>query len=101
VPARWIVAELKRSGLTIADFAAKYELSAWRVYYWRKRLAEPSTSSEPKAALVEVRLPVPSGSLGPSRIEIELACGRRLCVAETIDPQRLQRLLAALEAPSC
>lgn len=99
--ARWVIDELERSALTIAAFTAEYELSASRVYYWRKRLAEPPTAPEPKAALVEVRLPTRSDSPAPSRIEIELACGRRLCVAETIEPHRLQRLVMALEGQPC
>ena len=99
--ARWVVDALGRSALTIADFTAQYELPASRLYYWRNRLAEPRTAAVPTAALVEVRLSASSDPPAPSRIEIELASGRRLCVAEAIEPQRLQRLAMALEGHSC
>jgi len=99
--AQWVIDELGRCALTIADFTAKYGLPESRLYYWRKRLAKPSAAPAPTASLVEVRLPTRSHSPAPSRIEIELASGRRLCVAETIEPQRLQRLVEALEGQSC
>lgn len=97
--ARWIIDELGRSALTVAEFTSKYEFSASRLYYWRKRLGVLPTESEPKAGLVEVRLPTRDDV--PSRIEIELVGGRRLCVAGVIEPRRLQRLVMALEGQSC
>jgi hypothetical protein len=94
-----VVDELERSALTVADFTAN-ELSSSRLYYWLERLAAPPTATGPKAELVEVRLPTRRDLAGPSRIEIELASGRRLCGTPSALIIRLMRTRSPRLAPT-
>jgi hypothetical protein len=99
--ARWVLGELRRSGLSVQDFAAKHEVGSHRIYYWRERL---KTSALPTAQLVEVRMPEASAQRAPAssgRIEVELLGGRRLSVSEGIELQRLEALVRVLEGRKC
>ena len=99
--AQWVLAELKRSGLSTRSFAAKYKVGLKRIYYWRARLGTQGSSKEP-TRLVEVQVPLSSARVAPSmpasmHIEIALLSGRRLGVSESIDLGRLGALVALLE----
>jgi len=89
IQARWVIAELKRSKLSIRKFSAKYEVGLKRIYYWQARFNAPDSHKQGPARLVEVRVPQPAArSLTPptaTRIEIELLSGRRLSVSESVD----------------
>jgi transposase-like protein len=112
---RWRVPEaraaldaLAASGLSVSAFAEQEGLDKERLYRWRRRFARehkaearavttPATPATP--AIIELRAKT---SPSPRRaaiepVEIVLVSGVVLRVAETIDPARLARLVAALE----
>ena len=109
---RWRVPEaraaldaLAASGLSVSAFAEQEGLDEERLYRWqrrfaRERKAEPRTVT-PSAtpAIVELRAATsPSPRRGETAlVQIVLVSGVVLRVAETIDPARLARLVAALE----
>jgi hypothetical protein len=102
--ARWVIAELKRSGLSTKSFAARYRVGLPRIYYWHARFGAQEKTKQTPTRLVEVRMPPHSGArcdqpskLARPRIEIELLSGRRLRVLESVDLERLGALVALLE----
>lgn len=103
--ARSVLAALGASGLSLPEFARQKELQPQRLRAWRRRLARevrrparalrrvrPAPPAPP--ALIELR-PTPS-SRPNEPIEIVLASGVTLRVAETIDPAALAGLVSAL-----
>jgi hypothetical protein len=92
--ARSVFAALDASGLSLADFARREGLKLPRLRRWRHRLhAHEKRRQVAAPELIEIR---------PRRaepVEIVLASGRVLRVAETIDASALARLVAALERP--
>lgn len=101
--AKWVIAELKRSGLSTKSFAALYRIGLPRIYYWHARFEAQKTAKPAPTGLVEVRMPQPGAgfnqpsTLARARIEIELLSGRRLRVSESVDLERLGALVALLE----
>jgi transposase-like protein len=109
---RWRAAEaraalnaLAESGLSVSAFAEREGLDEERLYRWRRRFAREGKAEArivtPPAtpAIIELRA---ATSRSPRRVETEpveivLVSGVVLRVAETIDPARLARLVAALE----
>lgn len=96
----WVVAQWERSGLSVKDFAAQQELDLQRVYFWRKQ-SKPKPnrkrSDKARAKVVEVKLAPTAAPLATQRMDIELVSGRRLSVAEQIDVDVLERVVAMLE----
>lgn len=98
--ARSVLAALSASGLSLPEFANREELEPQRLRRWQRRLAREvrparRTVSTPPA-LIELR-PTPSPSPRRSEpIEIVLASGVVVRVAETIDAAALARLVTAL-----
>jgi len=101
--AQWVIAELKRSGLSPKSFAARYRVGLPRIYYWHARFGAQEKAKSAPPRLVEVQMPQSGvgGDQRPThartRIEIELLSGRRLRVSETVDLDRLGALVALLE----
>lgn len=102
--AQWVIAELKRSGLSTKSFAARYRVGLPRIYYWHARFGAQEKTKQAPTGLVEVRMPPQSGvrdarpsTLARPCIEIELLSGRRLRVLESVDLERLGALVALLE----
>jgi transposase-like protein len=91
--ARAARAALTASGLSPSGFARREGLDVERLYRWRRELAAEGRPAAPAPELIEIR-PRPAAS-----VEIVLASGRVLRVAETIDVAALARLVAALERP--
>ena len=101
--ARSVLAELAASGLSLHEFASQNGLEPQRLRRWQRRLARevrrPARAAGPAVpatpALIELR---PTASARPApTVEIVLASGVIVRVAETIDPATLARLVAALE----
>lgn len=103
--ARAVLAELAASGLSLPEFASLKGLEPQRLRRWQRRLAgEPRRPERPRAtrpavpapaALIELR-----STSSPRRtepVEIVLASGLVVRVAETIDPATVARLVTALE----
>jgi len=98
--ARSALAALAASGLSLDEFAQREGLQVQRLRRWSRRL----TKEDRRAAAVRpVRVVAPELiEIRPRRaepVEIVLASGRVLRVAETIDVAALARLVAALERP--
>lgn len=102
--ARSVLAAMTASGLSLPAFANREKLEPQRLRRWQRRLARdarPARSPRPvrrtvpaPPALIELR-PTPS----PRRaepIEIVLASGVVVRVAETIDPRVLAQMVTAL-----
>src|SRR4029077_1593585 len=84
--ARQALAELSRSGESILEFARRRGISAQRVYYWKKRIAE-------RAAPTFVAVPVAGGQAG--QIEI-IAHGVTIHVREDLGVERLAEIVEVL-----
>jgi hypothetical protein len=101
--AQWVIAELKRSGLSTKGFAARYRVGLPRIYYWHARFGAQEKAKPAPTGLVEVRMPQSGArcdrpsTLARARMEIELLSGRRLRVSESVDLDRLGALVALLE----
>jgi transposase-like protein len=83
--AREALAELARTGESIAGFARRRGVSGERVRYWRRRLADGA----PPAF---VAVPVASASAGPPQIEI-VAGSVTLRVREDVSLEHLSDLI--------
>lgn len=90
--ARAALEELAQSGLSIAKFAAIKGVSAQRVAYWKKRLAD---AAGPR--FVGIDVPTAMASAG-RRIEI-LLDGITMRVPENVDAERVGRLVEVLTRP--
>jgi hypothetical protein len=87
--ARAALEELAGSGVSIARFAASKGVSAQRIAYWKKRLAESVT---PRFVGVDVSTAVTSAG---GRIEV-LLDGITLRIPEGANPERVADLIDAL-----
>lgn len=86
--AREALAELSRSGESIAEFTRRRGISAQRIYYWKKRIAET-------AAAIPAFVAVPLASAGAARIEIAVD-GVTIRVREDVEPERLAEIVDIL-----
>lgn len=81
------------SGLSVSAFAKREGIDSDRLYRWRRVLAAERKRAVPSSpAVIELRAPLRRSE----PVEIVLASGVTLRVAETIDPAALARLVAAL-----
>lgn len=88
--ARAALGELAQSGVSIAKFAEIKGVSAQRIAYWKKRLAEAGS-----ADFVPVDVSTAMAATALSRIEIVVG-GITVRVREDLDPDKLVRLVDAL-----
>ena len=86
---REIIAQQQASGLTVAAFCRRAQLSAVSFFAWRRKLRDAVTFAEVKL--------VPPAALEASGVELHLPAGRRIVVRPGFDRQTLLELLAALE----
>ena len=94
--ARAALVEQGASGLSLSEFARREGIDADRLYRWRRQLGEKRV---PRKAVVASQPPVielRSRPRADERVEIVLASGITLRVAESIEPAALGRLIAAL-----
>lgn len=91
--ARTALSKLDASGLSVSEFSEREGLDAQRFHRWRRRFSAENERVDVTAtpALIELR---PLRRAEP--IEISLASGITLRVAETVDPSALARLIAEL-----
>ena len=72
--ARTILEEWRRSGDSIAAFARKHSVSAWRLYSWRKKLRTPAKRREaPAVSLVPASIVAVSGAALTLRLPGEMS----------------------------
>jgi|SRR5215467_14456601 len=93
--ARTVLEEWRRSGDSIAAFARRHSVSAWRLYSWRKKLR---TMAKPRAAptlsLVPASIVVSGATLTlrlPGEVSIDVA---------NASPSWVATLVAELTRPS-
>jgi hypothetical protein len=89
--ARTALAELARSGQSMAEFARCRGFSTARIRYWKERLG--ATAAIP--AFVPVSLPVATGAMVRPTIEI-IARDVTVRVREDLDVEHVARLVEAL-----
>lgn len=94
--ARAALVEQAASGLSLSDFARREGIVPGRLHRWRRQLGgtagplEAAPARQP-AVIELVARPGPT-----ERVDVVLASGVTLRVAETIDPRALARLVATL-----
>jgi transposase-like protein len=98
--ARAVLSAQAASGLSVGAFARREGLDDERLYRWQRRLAREG-KSEARAApatppLLELRPPASLRLATSAAVEIVLASGVTLRVAETIESAVLVRLVTAL-----
>jgi hypothetical protein len=93
---RWqpIISAQLTSGLSIAAYCRREQISQPSFFAWRRRLAGPA------AGFVEVEtlLPTAGETLRAPAIELRLGGGRRLVVRKGFDRDLLAEVVQALEA---
>ena len=96
---RWrsLIAAQERSGLGVAEFAARRGLSAATLYWWRSRIGR-AERAVPRLVPIEIVGRESGVACAPGlHFEVELRGGRRLRVPPRFDADELARLVAALE----
>jgi transposase len=88
--------QVAASGLSVGEYAQRHGVDADRLYRWRRRFAGKREQARalPVAAAPIIELRTAARRAEP--VEIVLASGVMLRVAETIEPAALARLIAAL-----
>ena len=94
---RQVLAQHRRSGLTVLQFCAERGLSGATFYGWQRELKKRDGQA---TAFVPVQV-VTDDACGNANVEIVLAAGRRLRVGPGFDPQTLAQVLDVLEGRSC
>lgn len=102
---RRLVAEVEAGGRPVAQVAAEHDvhpslLTRWIGQFGRQAgavLVPVQVQTAPAEAATSRQEPA-SPSRSAQSIEVHLASGRRVIVAEDIAPERLRTLLAAVEA---
>jgi hypothetical protein len=85
-----LIAEQQASGQAVRPFCAERGIGEHSFYQWRKRLRE----NEPvRFALLETR---PASGGIPSTLELVLASGERLRIANGVDATTFRRVLDAV-----
>jgi hypothetical protein len=97
----------RQSGFSIRAFCREHKLTETAFYFWRRELARRQAGrcwkrDRRDALFVPVRLAMETqpATLG-SRIEIELARGRRIHLTPPVDKQALCDILSVMEARPC
>ena len=83
--AREALAELSRSGESVASYARRRGVSAQRIYYWRKRVT----------AKIPAFVAVPVATARPGQIEV-VADGITIRIREDVDADRLADIVESL-----
>lgn len=99
--AREVLARGDRRGLSTAALARELGVSAQRIYWWRKRLAEAKTSERNSFVEVTVARPQPEQPQPGQPFAVQTQNGRRVVVWPGFDAGELARLLAVVEGLAC
>jgi hypothetical protein len=90
-----VLDRLDASGLTVAEFATRAKLDAWRLYRWRQKLGRTRVSRRVRRAkqptFVEIR------ATAPVAVEVVLRSGHVLRVPDGFGEEQLRRLIAVLD----
>ena len=111
-----IMDDLGRSGLSVARYARRHDLSAKTLYWWRwalrtrfpdapsaaRRESVRAKRAEPRLSFVPVSvLPDAVAAPADAALQVVLAHGRRIDVNAGFDSETLGRLVQVLEATPC
>ena len=90
--------EVDASGLKDFAYGTRHGISGQKIWWWRRRLGRGRVL-QPSADFVEVK----ALEVAPveERIEVELQNGRRVWVPLSAPPERVARLLEAIEGRLC
>lgn len=94
--ARAALAEQAASGLSLSDFARREGIIPGRLYRWRRQLGGTAGPVGAAPARRPAVIELVARPRSAERVEVLVASGVTLRVAETIDPSALARLVAAL-----
>ena len=112
---RQIVAETHEPGVSVPMVAQRYNLNANQIFRWRRLFREPEsagvagrfvpvvveTAPGQEAGMASMSPPsesaVAEGVPASGRMEIVLACDRRVIVDRAVDASALSRVIAVLE----
>ena len=93
------IAQWQSSGLSVAAFCARHDLTTANFYAWRRTLQRRVAPQTPFVPVQLVADPAPPPACP---LEVVLAAGRVVRVAPGFDAPTLRRLLAVLsEEPPC
>jgi hypothetical protein len=96
--ARAVLAELRVSGESVAEFALRNRISRQRLYYWSKRMTladGPPAIGVEEPAFVAVRLPTSLPIAEPAWIELVVG-GTVVRIRESLDVEHAARLVGAI-----
>ena len=99
--AREVLARGERRGLSTAALARELGVSAQRIYWWRKRLAEAGAPPPSRFAEVTVARELPGQRPSSPAFTVQTRSGQRVEVWPGFDPAELARLLAVVEGLAC
>ncbi len=94
---REIIAQQQASGLTVAAFCRRAQLSAVSFFAWRRKLRARAASDDAPVTFAEVKI-LPEAGRAPSALELHLSSGRWIAVRPGFDRRTLLELIAASEA---
>src|SRR5215467_5411901 len=94
--AQKLLEEWRRSGDSIAAFARRHGVSAWRLYWWRKRLP---TTAKPRAARTLSLVPASIVAVSGATLRLRLPGEVSIDVANA-SPSWVATLVAELTRPS-
>jgi transposase len=91
----------RESGQSARAFAQEQGVTAWTLYYWRKRLADERTRrrklrASSRVSLAPVQVVTSDGEEGQSDVEILLASGDRVRVMASVSVETLRRVVEVL-----
>lgn len=94
--ARTVLEAWRRSGDSIASFARRHSVSAWRLYSWRKKLG---TAAKPRAAPTLSLVPASIVTVSGATLTLRLPDEISIDVANA-SPSWVATLVAELTRPS-
>lgn len=98
IEARAVIEEWKTSGQSAVAFAQERGISATRLSYWSKQLAEEMVEATPR--FVSVAVPSARDATTGATMEIEFG-GVIMRVREDIDARTIVQLVTALHGRGC
>jgi len=95
---RRLLARREREGLTLAELARRARIPVGTLAWWSSRLRRQEAESSVGFVELKPEAGVARGLGGDCRLEVVLACDRRVLVPPGFDAIELQRLVRALES---
>jgi len=94
---REIIAQQQASGLTVAAFCRRVQLSPVSFFAWRRKLQARAVADGARPTFAEVKI-LPEASAAATALELHWSSDRWIAVRPGFDRRTLLELLAALEA---